>query len=755
MGNYASTTNNVDVISLDNTNNLTTPLLNNDVLLNSTTPINNDTTTPPINNDTTTLLNNNDTTTLLNDINTTTLLNDIDTTIPPLNNDVSVNDITPLFNENNDVQIILPIENNEQKNQIIDENDNHLSDEYAHIFLETDLTARPEKNNRVYANEALKIKNIKEIINKTYTVDPLLDENSKICHEKLRQYKLFKITNINESHYSYFYKTGLNELLHCSFNMTNMCTSGGLYFTTEGMILNYLGYGVYVREIFLCPDSAVVFIDDKFSKYKTNKFIIGKRKLIDHEFIEFNCDKYIGDINNFKIYKDIYNFLTDETQFIEANIYKYLKQMRPYIFILYIQDNYKYKNKLYLSLLVAYKDKYKIIFEMYVNMLNPSQEVSLLAIDFNPRVITKVKNPNFEMISSAMKKYTTVKMLNNIGLNIQTYEILQQYFTEQNMLHNITYLKTINDEYQDALMKKSKLNIMLISNPTKESIDQCVNDKILDCYYQMYNKNYNDYKINNVDKYICNRFNNMLYNYFDNKYKQFKEELVNYNGYMSGSFICNVMYNVCFTCSDIDIYFNNYDNAMKFGDTLKQFGYLRTSITTYSAYSLVSVHINKIITHKSIRKNNINIQLIVLNEKINVVNYIMTYFDIDFCKVIADGNDNFYAPDSVINKNDTTISQHIFNVFELTKKNMEMYFNSKHNDDTVNNYYKRTFDSTLYYLSKVENRVKKYTDRRVKFDENNIKSFKLLSLQIKNMTLKFYAINAISTITNSIVTTFA
>ena len=48
----------------------------------------------------------------------------------------------------------------------------------------------------------------------------------------------------------------------------------------------------------------------------------------------------------------------------------------------------------------------------------------------------------------------------------------------------------------------------------------------------------------------------------------------------------------------IDIYFNNYYDALSFGTELEKLSYLRIIVTEYNAYSILGTQIEKIITHK-------------------------------------------------------------------------------------------------------------------------------------------------------------
>jgi len=90
----------------------------------------------------------------------------------------------------------------------------------------------------------------------------------------------FKITNSKENHHGFQYYDGLNVLKE-KFNddPEASCVAGGFYFTDIKHILEFLMYGIYLREVTLPtddPDFKMVL--DENNKWRANKIILGKRR---------------------------------------------------------------------------------------------------------------------------------------------------------------------------------------------------------------------------------------------------------------------------------------------------------------------------------------------------------------------------------------------------------------------------------------------------------------------------------------------
>jgi len=87
----------------------------------------------------------------------------------------------------------------------------------------------------------------------------------------------FKILNDDECHHGMHYKTGLNvDVL--PFNPQGTCTSGGIYFSDEKHICEFLNYGPWIREVTFPNDEDLqIYKDPSGSKWKANKILLGPR----------------------------------------------------------------------------------------------------------------------------------------------------------------------------------------------------------------------------------------------------------------------------------------------------------------------------------------------------------------------------------------------------------------------------------------------------------------------------------------------
>lgn len=580
-----------------------------------------------------------------------------------------------------------------------------------------------EKHNDYYLKELRKIKELDKIINKTYEVDQSLDETTKKCHEKLKKVKLYKITNSNESHNAYFYKTGLNEILG-KFDDQPTCRYGGLYFAQEGYILKWLDYGVYYREVYLLPDSKIVDMTDKF---KTNKFILGKRKLIDLNFLNHNikiCKNY-----------NVKNYYAEEIM-RNLNLLEKIKKYNSYLMISdydlmiilgnctlmlkYIDNTFETRNQIYMYILRNVRKK--SICSVFKLMVEPSYDVQLFAVSNNPYCITHIKNPDLKLIKAAINQ--TSVFLKEISID-SFDDTLLSYIDKENRSYDIQYIRNLNDTYQKIFYEKSKYNVLLMTNPSDNILNMCRSDDELKYYYNMHVENKTKYLIADNESNIKTKTCEILKKIYADKYEIFLTKLKEFDGYVSGSFVCNILYNAHHTYSDIDIYFNNYKNAIKFGEALKELEYLRMSICKYNSYSILGTHVDNIITHKVLNPYLSlypKIQLIVINQNLNTVNYIMTYFDINYCKVAIDGDCNGYMFEKYENK--TFISENIMNVMKLYSSNLELCNKSRTPDTII--YYNNLVRSMKFYIIKVTTRINKYIKRGIIFDDDNHKTFKSL-----------------------------
>jgi hypothetical protein len=90
--------------------------------------------------------------------------------------------------------------------------------------------------------------------------------------EKVGKCEFRKCLNNKLTHWNFQYKIGLNEDT-IPFNPSGSCKPGGLHFTTNNKINDFIGYGLNIAIIELCED-AEFYIDPHLKTFKTNKFII-------------------------------------------------------------------------------------------------------------------------------------------------------------------------------------------------------------------------------------------------------------------------------------------------------------------------------------------------------------------------------------------------------------------------------------------------------------------------------------------------
>jgi len=75
--------------------------------------------------------------------------------------------------------------------------------------------------------------------------------------EKKKKMTYYKITNESENHNNLQYQDGLVEDI-LPFNPKGSCCPGGIYFSDEKNILDFLDYGVFIREVTIPNDTQMV-----------------------------------------------------------------------------------------------------------------------------------------------------------------------------------------------------------------------------------------------------------------------------------------------------------------------------------------------------------------------------------------------------------------------------------------------------------------------------------------------------------------
>ena len=92
--------------------------------------------------------------------------------------------------------------------------------------------------------------------------------------------EFYKLTNMEELHNDFQFKTGLNIDIH-EFNPTGKCTKGGIYFTDKCNLGRWIEYNCkimfWIRKV-MVPNDAVVYIE--YNKFKSNMLFLEERVAI-------------------------------------------------------------------------------------------------------------------------------------------------------------------------------------------------------------------------------------------------------------------------------------------------------------------------------------------------------------------------------------------------------------------------------------------------------------------------------------------
>lgn len=120
--------------------------------------------------------------------------------------------------------------------------------------------------------------------------------SGKEFNEIYKDLKFVKLTNLEEVHNGFAYKSGLNEDT-VKFYPLGQCNKGGMYFCYEFEIFRWIDYGcgkmVWCRNVEI-PNDAQVYEEGR--KFKADKFILGEKILIDdylnHDICMYGLTKY-------------------------------------------------------------------------------------------------------------------------------------------------------------------------------------------------------------------------------------------------------------------------------------------------------------------------------------------------------------------------------------------------------------------------------------------------------------------------------
>lgn len=524
----------------------------------------------------------------------------------------------------------------------------------------------------------------------------------KIKMEELKQKKLYKITNRFETHYHYKYKDGLN-VLDCIFDESPICGKGGLYFATEDQILNWFSWGVFIREVTLCEDSRVVKIDYCNTKYKTDKFILGPKRKLDYKIVSHlhSTMNETDQRTHQKLVDDFYHLLPGNAYIIKKSVI----QRHPH-YIFFLKETDPHKEDLQLFALQQKRGAFKYI-------CNPSNRIMKEAVTLYPCLIQYIRKPSLELQRIAAKGSLLVNKIMKVdpSLQIELYKNHGPYICN--------YIRNLVDEIQQDLITMDKRFIVIIKNPSMRVLNDLCTDAVTIPYAEMFTGN----TIKYVDATFQPKILPVFYKYFNCgiDFLEFCMMLKACRGYLSGSLLVQTLLldqnkelGENYNKSDVDIFFNRVDNVNKFGYWLEEFGLLRKKITRMSGYCVMNTHVDCIHTYYH-KDTGLKIQLILLTEGMDVVSYIMTYFDLSICMNVFDGELLYTKKPADVQLDKPEISQNVFNILEL------VYENLIHRFDKVK-LYKFLVQGVDAYNRKVMERIKKYIDRGFVFD-NSVKYY--------------------------------
>ena len=119
-----------------------------------------------------------------------------------------------------------------------------------------------------------------------------IEISGKLFNEIFCGMSFVKLTNYNEVHNGFKFKTGLN-IDTIKFNPNRTSCRGGIYFIKECDIGNWLRYNdkfMHYKRPVQISDDARIYIED--GKYKVDKFELGEREVIDKNDYMKDDDDY-------------------------------------------------------------------------------------------------------------------------------------------------------------------------------------------------------------------------------------------------------------------------------------------------------------------------------------------------------------------------------------------------------------------------------------------------------------------------------
>jgi hypothetical protein len=186
-------------------------------------------------------------------------------------------------------------------------------------------------------------------------------------------------------HYDHQYTIGLN-VLNKPFEKVGSCVPGGLYFTIQQYLYNFLDYGDHIHQIFLPyndPKFEMV-LDPQGDKYRANKIIVDEKKymLDDIEtyiILKIKLNKniikkfpltivIINRIDTYQLFNSIVErLITEKNEELLAYLYTKAKDNNDSLIVsdYFIRGCFFYEssdNEIYIQLMIKYIDLYNLAY---------------------------------------------------------------------------------------------------------------------------------------------------------------------------------------------------------------------------------------------------------------------------------------------------------------------------------------------------------------------------------------------------------
>jgi len=195
-------------------------------------------------------------------------------------------------------------------------------------------------------------------------------------------YPMKMIKNIRKdlTHNGFVFQDGLNVLQE-KFD-PNKLGKGGFHFIKDNSnYLLHLGYGECIVDVDVPEDATIVCINDVF---KTNKIILKM------DTLTFICDSdfSLKDVDMNGLEED-FKKIIQHYQYVTAEQMEFLKPLFQKIFNI-------------IPSLIKYAIDINAMYYTYIE--DPSIEITLYALNKNPKLIRFIENPNCEMLKTCLIK---------------------------------------------------------------------------------------------------------------------------------------------------------------------------------------------------------------------------------------------------------------------------------------------------------------------------------------------------------------